>query len=154
MHQPLNCTPGIHPEPDATEYIITDRRADPRKSYALQGDAYTISFYLGLDSEMGVLPPGGMPSSHPNYIGSVNTFSFRAVGENGTVICNNCTTQQGQGALSTAQIVLTVPLFLITTGQCPSAANTDGLRDMQPDSVEAYLAEHLQWRAVSVCFHV
>lgn len=95
-----------------------------------------------------------MASSHPNYIGSVNTFSFRAVSEDGTVLCSNCTSNKDEGALSTAQIVLTVPLYLITTDQRPGIAATGGLRDLQPDSVEAYLTDNLQWRAVSVGLHV
>lgn len=113
------------------------------------GEPYTIHFFLG--------PVDGKPSlygKHPNHIDILYTFSSQLATVQGpsegesTPKCKNCAEQKAGGVLSKGQIILTNALLKDATD-----ANNSDLNSLEPDDVNRYLKEHLNWRAVDVSFH-
>ena len=124
-------------------------------SYGLNGDSYTIHFFLG--------PVDGKPSrygQHPNHIESVYTFSSRlepaadsqaeAGGEEeAKPKCDNCQKQKASGVLSKGQIHLTSALLKVAMD--PEKPELDCL---EPEEVNQYLQRNLTWRVVDVGSHL
>jgi len=101
--------------------------------YALDGQSYTIKFYLG--------GPEDKDETHfepQNFVGNVYTFGGGSRKTRDS--CSNCKTQADAGVLSFAQIPLTIQLLHHTI---------DCVRDHPIDTfddVEAYLKLHLRWK--------
>jgi hypothetical protein len=113
-------------------------------SYALGGDPYTLHFFIGQVSDTEVTNKTTIIARLPRYVGSVHTFSSR-LNDGESNHCANCARQVEAGALSTAQIPLTMTLL-------QHAAN-DSITDINhiaPGAVEPYLKHNLTWKAVSV----
>ena len=114
-------------------------------SYALDGEPYTISFFIGEFQKLEISTRSTALIQHPRFIGSVYNFSSPMISADGHRVCENCDQQAAAGALSTAQIPLTRTLY-------DHAADTSisELDQMSPGAVEKYLEKHLTWVVVSV----
>ncbi|KFY12493.1 hypothetical protein V491_06774 [Pseudogymnoascus sp. VKM F-3775] len=115
--------------------IIYDR-------YALNGKAYTTYFFLG------DLPAGAttkmtdqVRSQARNCIGSMYTFSSNLEVREGEH-CGNCVDQRAAGLLSGAQIPITGMLLSVAKD-----TSTPELSSLEPDGVQTYLDQQLQWLA-------
>ena len=115
-------------------------------SHALQGDPYTIHFFLGKVSDLEIISRTEFIAKDPKYVGRVFTFTAR-MNDATNQRCGNCAQQAENGALSTAQIPITIPLL-------KQAIDPDihGITDIKPDSVERYLIANLGWIATDVSF--
>lgn len=122
---------GDHPEGIAWHDYIINVTYD---RYALDGDAYSIEFYIGGDENnpKSIWTPA-------NHVGKVFTFSGAQL-----TACPNCTTQQQDGILSRAQVPLTIHLLRHATGRIPGHNLPSFLRG----HVETYLTEKLHWRYI------
>lgn len=114
--------------------------------YALEGDPYTIHFFLGAVPDSEITAGITRFFKHPRHVGCVYNFSspMDAVAAGGAPRCANCTKQHDDGLLSTALVPLTIPLY--------NAAVDTSVPDIQhlsPDVVGPYLANQLSWVAVS-----
>jgi tyrosinase len=122
---------GDHPEAIAWQDYIINVTYD---RYALNGDAYSIEFYIGGDEDdpKSIWTPA-------NHVGKVFTFSGAQL-----TACPNCTTQQQDGILSRAQVPLTIHLLRHATSSAPGRNLDSFIRG----SVETYLASKLHWRYI------
>jgi hypothetical protein len=85
-----------------------------------------------------------MVASHSQHVGTIYTFSSNFDDDSGGH-CTNCARQMEGGALSMAQIPLTMTLLQHAADDSIQHFNT-----INVDAVEAYLKDHLTWKAVSV----
>lgn len=117
--------------------------------YALNGDPYSIHFFLGA-------PPPQTPgkagsrtalTKHPRHVGSVYNFSTpisSASAGQPIIQCDNCKKQHDDGVLSAAQVPLTIPLHFLAGDERVTDINT-----MDPRAVGSYLEKELSWVAVT-----
>ncbi|KAI9665826.1 MAG: hypothetical protein M1821_003760 [Bathelium mastoideum] len=129
-----------HVFPDYIISVIYDR-------YALKGAPYTIHFFLDQvtdeeinDSELGA-------DYHPYHFGSVHNFSAATGFDKPT--CPNCAKQTAEGALSTALVPLTVPLYKIAIDP-----TFDGVSAITPEQAEEFLVPALTWKATDITGNV
>ena len=115
-------------------------------SNALEGDPYTIHFFLGKVSDLEINSRTEIIAKHPKHVGSVYTFTAR-MNDATNERCGNCAQQAENSALSTAQIPVTIPLL-----KQACDPNDDGINKIDYDAVEHYLLRNLDWRAIDVSF--
>jgi tyrosinase len=122
-----------HVFPDYIISVIYDR-------YALKGAPYTIQFFLDQVSAEEINDSKFGAEYHPRHVGSVHNFSATTGFDKPT--CPNCAQQTTEGALSTALVPLTLPLYDVATD--PSF---DGVWKITPEEVEKFLIPALTWKA-------
>lgn len=113
-----------------------------------RGVPYTLHFFIANAGESAIDIAGGTPSqdlrADKRHVGSISTFSTKLVDEHGETICDNCAKQEAIGAMSEAQLPLT--LELVHRAQDSSIE----FNSVDPGSVAAYLSENLTWVAINV----
>ncbi|MCJ1261407.1 hypothetical protein MMC22_001271 [Lobaria immixta] len=114
--------------------------------YALEGDPYTIHFFLGAVPHSEITAGITNLFKHPRHVGSVYNFSspMRAVAAGGAPRCANCAKQHDDGLLSMALVPLTIPLY-----NAAADTNVPDIQHLSPNVVEPYLVNQLSWVAVS-----
>ncbi|KAI9690843.1 MAG: hypothetical protein M1822_008462 [Bathelium mastoideum] len=129
-----------HVFPDYIISVIYDR-------YALKGAPYTIHFFLDqvTDSEINDSELGA--DYHPYHFGSVHNFSAATGFDKPT--CPNCAKQTAEGALSTALVPLTVPLYKVAIDP-----TFDGVSAITPEQAEEFLIPALTWKATDITGNV
>jgi hypothetical protein len=111
--------------------------------HALDGQAYTIHFFLGLPPSPSNVAGQASILQFPHHVGLVYTFSGGYGRRDGTApSCGNCEKQQVAGALARASVPLTIPLY------CAAAARE--IPHLGSSVVQPYLKDNLSWIAVSV----
>lgn len=137
LSEPLNSTISFIPCRNGSTNLLS--------SYALDGKAYTIYFFLGdLPARATTEMTGQVCSQAQNCIGSVYTFSSNLEVREGEH-CGNCVDQRAAGLLSGAQIPITGMLLSVAKD-----TSTPELSSLEPDGVQTYLDQQLQWLAFDV----
>ena len=111
----------------------------------MNGAPYTIHFFLNdvQDEEINDSKFGA--EYLPYHFGSVHNFSAAMGFDKPT--CPNCAKQANEGALSTALVPLTVPLYKVALDPA-----FDGLSRITPEDAERFLVPALTWKATDVSF--
>lgn len=111
-------------------------------SYALAGAPYTIHFFFGKveDATINNSPLGA--EYLPEHVGSIHNFSASMQFDEPT--CANCVRQTEEGALSTALVPLTVPLYQAALSQ------TFDVDAITPEQAEEFLKVALTWKVTNV----
>lgn len=111
-------------------------------SYALNGAPYTIHFFFGkVDDETINKSPLGAEYLE-EHVGSLYNFSAAQNFDKDT--CANCIRQTEEGAMSTALVPLTVPLYSL------AASESDRLDTISDDEATAFLKAALTWKATDI----
>lgn len=105
--------------------------------YALQGQSYTIKFYLG-----GPFGKSQTQWDEENYVGMIYNFAGYPINEEGG--CANCKAQAKEGALSSGQVPLTIQLVEHAKSDNPDHP----IRNLTPEEIEGYLKLHLGWQYI------
>lgn len=129
-----------HVFPDYIISVIYDR-------YALNGAPYTIHFFLDQVTDEDINNSKLGAEYHPYHFGSVHNFSAAMGFDKPT--CPNCAKQTAEGALSTALVPLTVPLYNVAIDP-----TFDGVSTITPEDAEKFLVPALTWKATDITGNV
>jgi len=132
-----NRTSPFRPIYCGTDFLTLQR-------HGLDGEAYTIHFFLGAPPSASDVAAGQASLIQlPRHVGLVYTFSGSYGRRDGAAPSRaNCEKQQGAGALARASVPLTIPLYC--------AAADREIPHLGSSAVQPYLKDNLSWIAVSV----